>query len=329
MADRLQAVPIPAVRMTGGFMFVLRQIRATLRRAAHPVLLHAHGPRMNVLAALAARGTGVPWTSTIHSDVYQDFLRKRWKSAVYPRLVLAALRSASGVFVVHPRFASFFPGKWTCPVPHALEVAPLPEPRQFHRQRLRARLGVGEDAVVIGIAARFDPVKDIVTAVRALRHLSPAVHLALAGDGPEREAILHTAAACGVTDRVHLLGFLDDVRPFYAGIDLHVLPSRSEGVPSALLEAGWFGVPNIGSDIPGVRYLVEDGVTGRCFPVGDDLALASVIDELVRHPEEARRLAERFRAEVLPRFTPDSMLRAYLDGYERLWRDVIRAGCRR
>lgn len=279
--------------------------------------LHSHGPRWNVLAARIAKRVGCRWTSTIHSHPDLDFLASRWKTFILPRLHRRALRSAAGVFVVNPDFAALFPGKPCKFVPNAVEPIALPEPRAVYRSLLRQQLGVLDDVPVIGVAARLDKVKDLGTLIRAVKNLqSVNVHLAIAGDGPERDPLEHLAKDLGITDRVHFLGFISGVSQFYAGLDVHVLTSRSEGAPSAVIEAGWVGTPNVGTDIPGLVHLIDDGKTGALVPVGDAVALAGAISGLISNPELATSYTEKFAEKVLPKYLPEKMVSSYLEGYE-------------
>ncbi|MBX5437397.1 MAG: glycosyltransferase family 4 protein [Alicyclobacillaceae bacterium] len=319
LADHLRESCVGAHFLPAHPARAVSALAALLRQSSQPCLLHAHGPRANLLACLGAGASRRLWTSTVHSHPDQDFLASRWKSAVLPKVNRFCLQRAAGLFVVHPKLAECFPGKRTWFVPNAVPLEPLPDDHTYYRRRLRERLGIPADSAVVGVAARLDPVKDIGTTVRALAALDHAgVHLAIAGDGPERQRLEALAAALGVRDRVHFLGFVDNVQAFYAGLDVHVLSSLSEGTPSSLLEAGAAGVPNVGTDIPGITHLVSHGQTGMIVPVGDPVTLAATLDQLLKDPVRRRLLAERFAREVLPRFAPEQMLRAYVEGYRQL-----------
>ncbi len=306
------------VRLLEGNMRQCLSRLVRILREKQDVILHSHGPRMNVLASLAGNLAKCPWTTTIHSNPNLDFLSSKMKTLFYPRFHKMRLSSAIGYFVGNPAFADLLPEKTVVFVQNAFEVPQLPQPKTYYESELKSQLGLPDSAKVVGIAARLDPVKDIPTLVRAVSRLSDdTVHLAIAGDGAERQTLATLSKQLSISNRVHFLGFVEDVIPFYAGLQLHILPSLSEGAsPFCLLEAGSVGVTNIGSDIPGILNLLEDGKTGSCFQVKNIAQLAENIDYLLNHPEEARRLAEGFMREVIPRFTPYKMLEAYLRGYQ-------------
>ncbi len=306
------------VRLLDGRMWAnLTQLVGILRTIPE-VILHAHGPRMNVLASIAAKRAKCPWTSTIHSNPNLDFLSSKFKTMVFPTFHRWRLATAVGFFVGNPTFANELPEKPIVFVPNAIRLPKLPQEKAFYQTELRRKLQLNKSAKVIGIAARLDPVKDIPTLLRAMTRVTDAsVHLAIAGDGLERSALIAYAKQLGLQERVHLLGFIEDIRSFYAGLEIHVLPSLSEGAsPFCLLEAGSVGVLNIGSAIPGVLNLLHDGITGSCFEVGNDRQLADQINYFLNHPEEAAREAEEFKRVILPNFEPTKMVEAYSRGYQ-------------
>ncbi|MCL6444865.1 MAG: glycosyltransferase family 4 protein [Alicyclobacillus sp.] len=319
LAERMRASGDAFIEFPSAPLASLGAIRRYIARSPRDLILHAHGPRLNVLIAWLAKRASVRWTTTLHSHPDFDFLNSRLKSLIFSRLNRLSLALADGVFVINPKLAKVVPKQRTFVVPNAIQMEPLPMPKSHYESVLRQRLGVSDETILVGTAARLDPVKDLGTIVRALDHLRDLpIHLALAGDGPDRDELQRLAQTMAVADKVHLLGFLDEVRPFYAGLNIHVLSSRSEGTPSSVLEAGFIGIPTIGSDIPGITQMVVDGRTGLVFPVGDAQSLADAIRTLVQDGDMAARLASRFRDEVLPRFSPERMLQCYLDGYAQL-----------
>jgi glycosyltransferase involved in cell wall biosynthesis len=296
----------------------IRAIRAAISQPTAPQILHAHGPRLNVLAFLASAGARTVWVSTIHSNLYQDFLSSRLKTLFFTRLNRACLSRADGLFVVHPEFGKWFTNLPVFYVPNGIVMDPLEHDKDYYRRKLRRQLGLPLDTKLFGIAARLDPVKDIPTIIRAVAHMAGDAHLVIAGDGDERGRLEQLTDELNVRHRVHFLGYIEAIREFYAALDIHVLASKSEGTPFSLLEAGLFKVPNVGTRIPGITRLLTDGRTGFCFPVGDDKALAVILDKMLADTALAQRLAENFFHQVLPEYTPENMLQAYLEGYLQL-----------
>jgi glycosyltransferase involved in cell wall biosynthesis len=121
-----------------------------------------------------------------------------------------------------------------------------------------------EDRLVVAVGNLY-PVKGhrfAVEALALLRERHPRLHLAIAGRGDLAEALRQQAEERGVAARLHLLGLRADISNVLAGADAFVLPSLSEGLPLALLEAMFSGCPIVASDVGEVRAVLGDGTAG-------------------------------------------------------------------
>lgn len=158
-------------------------------------------------------------------------------------------------------------------------------------------------------AARLVPKKglDLMPAALArLRDLDIACRWRLIGDGPERAAIEAACAEHGVTDRVDLLGPLDNaaVRRELLAADAAVLPcvvaadGERDGIPIFLCEAMALGVPVVTTPVSGIPELVRDGDTGYLAATGDSAALAAKLRQVLADPAAARATAQRGRDAV-------------------------------
>lgn len=164
--------------------------------------------------------------------------------------------------------------------------------------------GVGRRLLFVG---RLAPVKGLAVLFEALAILkreSPEVVLTIAGDGPERAALEAQAAAIGIRDNVHFLGYQSQaqVRELLGQTDIFVLASFAEGVPVVLMEAMASGVPVVATRIAGIPELVEDGVSGYLVSPGDAEALADCVAALLSDPALRARFGKAGRAEVEAEF---------------------------
>jgi len=156
-------------------------------------------------------------------------------------------------------------------------------------------------------AARLAPEKGfgfLFQAVKILIDRKHDVHLRLAGDGPERNALEAMARDLGIMDHVHLLGPLDEVanvRELYAA-DLFVLPSLAEGLPISIVEAMAVGVPVIATNVAGTSELVEQEKTGLLVRPSDPQALANAVIVMIDSYDFRRRAAELGRQKVVDEF---------------------------
>jgi glycosyltransferase involved in cell wall biosynthesis len=112
---------------------------------------------------------------------------------------------------------------------------------------------------------------------------------------------------------VEFTGLVNDVRPIYASTDIFVLPSYSEGLSNALMEAMASGCACIASDVGGNRYLIQNGVSGFLFPAGDREALRSFIRKLIEDPAKRKAMGEAARKRIEEHFSWDKVGEMYQD----------------
>jgi glycosyltransferase involved in cell wall biosynthesis len=178
-------------------------------------------------------------------------------------------------------------------------------PRPEDKLRLRRELlGLGEEHVVMTIAAHMRPAKRQWMAVVALAELleeAPHARLVLAGDGPEREHLSELVEAGGLGGAVQILSGPNDVAALFAASDLAILPSVSEGLPGGGIEALAAGLPLVATPNGGTPEVYEDGLSGISVRDQTSHGLATALVPLINDPELRRRMgaAARRRAEEL------------------------------
>ncbi len=172
---------------------------------------------------------------------------------------------------------------------------------------LRSDLGVPEGVPLLLALGRLHRNKGFDTLVTALADIGDA-HLVIAGEGPEREALMALAARHGVDDRVHLLGWRDDQAALLAAADIHVCPSRHEPLGNVVLEAWSAERPVIATVAQGPLEVITDGVDGVLVPIDEPEALARAITALIADPARARTLAAAGRASWAARYAPEPVI---------------------
>lgn len=152
---------------------------------------------------------------------------------------------------------------------------------------------------------------------RVLREL-PEIRLVLVGNGPDRYRLERLVRTLDLEDRVRFAGYRNDVPALLALADVFAFPSRYEGLPGAVVEALFAGLPVVLSDIPVHREMVEDGVSGVLVPPGDPDAWATALVDLLRNPATATRLGDAGRRRAHERFHVDDVARRHEDVYRRV-----------
>jgi glycosyltransferase involved in cell wall biosynthesis len=207
-------------------------------------------------------------------------------------------------------------------------------PDRFRPERcaeLRKTLGIGEDAIVVASVGSLIERKGMDLLVRSLARLrDPNIHLVIAGEGPQRSALQRLAADLSMQSHVHFLGYCADISPVYATADIAALASRAEAFGLAAAEAGYFSLPVVAHNLPGVGEVIENGRTGLLVPVENVEALARALQQLAADPEKRKNMGAAGKDRVLQRFSVHRMVSSFEALYEDLvdQADTAHAGAR-
>lgn len=166
---------------------------------------------------------------------------------------------------------------------------------------IRKRLAIPEGNKVGIFIGRFVTDKGLHELIEAFRNIDRQdFHLILAG---ESEGQNELPLLPEKTDRLHLSeGWVEDVRPWLAAADFHILPSYREGFPNTVLEAGAMGLPSIVTDVNGSREIISDGVNGFVVPPQSSDALRTAIEKMIDNPPLMREMGVKARANVVKKF---------------------------
>lgn len=183
----------------------------------------------------------------------------------------------------------------------AARYAPAASPER--KADLRRALGWPANAVIFLYAGRLSPEKRLPAFaqawIRASRRVARPAFLAFVGAGPEEPAMRLVVDTLKARDLVKIHAPFDKLEDAYAAADVFVLPSISEGLSNALLEAMAAGLPVLGSRVGGTAETVVEGETGFLFAPKDEAELAAKLDRVFAEPDlprlgaAARRRAEK------------------------------------
>jgi glycosyltransferase involved in cell wall biosynthesis len=284
---------------------------AARRELADAQVLASHWALPCALAAGAIRARR-PHLAVVHSADLHMLSKLPLRGALAARVLAGADRICFMSEAQRARFIGLLPAAQRAVAAQRTHVQPMgiddPEPPAATRNALRRQLGL--ERFTLLTIARLVPVKGLVQAVTALAHRGDLEWL-IAGDGPEAPRLAALAARARL--RVRLLGTVTGARKhaLLRAADAFVLPSRvlasgrSEGVPTALLEAMAAGTPAVASAVGGIPDLLGTG-TGLLFDPCQPRALERSIDRLIAEPgltnalrEQALRAAEGQRWSAL------------------------------
>lgn len=283
--------------------------------------VQSHEFTANVYASMGARLAGVPIVCTTHGKNY-------WPHALYRRTAYRwAARNARAFVAVSADLAEFIAGTLGVARSRVHILRNGIDPSVFEcdaraRVDVRAELSIGPTQPLLLACGELTPVKGHEYLLRALQQLakegSNAV-VVLAGDGPLRADLEAFARSLDISARVRFLGFRTDVPALLSAADIFVMPSLSEGLPLALLEAMSVGVPVVATAVGGVPEVIRTGVTGWLAPASDADALARALLEVLQNPGARERVIKDAR--LLCRTQYD--LRATVSCYAELYRNPL------
>jgi glycosyltransferase involved in cell wall biosynthesis len=284
---------------------------ARLRRERIDVV-HAHEFAMAVYATAAARALGRRAVATLHGHHWLAGHARRGAALRIVHQLGVPLVAVSGELAGFVAAATRLSRERVAVIANGVR---LPPPRGAHeiasiRHAVRSELGLGANAPLVLAIGNLYAVKDHASLLRAIACVPGAV-VAIAGRGDEEASLRALARAIDVADRVRLLGLRDDVERLLAACDLVAHPSRSEGLPLALLEAMAASRAIVATRVGGIPELVRDGENGLLTPAGDPAALADAIAALLRDPARRAALGAAGRTRVEREFSEDQMAFRY------------------
>ncbi len=286
----------------------ISKLRALVREH-HYNLVHAHGLRAGIDAAVAVRGL-CPVMVTVHNLVQDEIVGRRapLDRLAEPLVVRLTDKTLTVSREIAERLTASAPGSAAKVEVLYLGVGPAPEVRRG-RDEVRSELGLeGSRRCLVVTVARLAKQKALPMMFDAVGRMEPRPLLAVLGEGPLEDELRRRVAQMSLSQDVRFLGFRDDVVDIVAAADVFCLSSTWEGVPLAVQEAILLGTPVVATDVGGMSEIVRDGVSGRLVPSGDAAALGSVLAELSNSPELRDRYAATARETLAQRFSTDAML---------------------
>ena len=168
--------------------------------------------------------------------------------------------------------------------------------------------------------SNFRPVKRVTDVIEVFARVAKAMpaRLMLMGDGPDRSAVEHLALRHGVQDRIHFLGKQDDVHELLPLADLMLMPSQMESFGLAALEAMACCVPAIATNVGGVPELIENGMNGLLFEVGDVEAMSQAAIALLSDPARLETISRAARKTAQAHFCSTRIIPLYEQYYDRV-----------
>jgi len=297
----------------GSLAFVAGGVRAVLRLTRQVDVLHAHQLLSPSTVGLAASPlTGLPLIVNPHAcgDIGDVGVLSR--SAVGRARLHAVVRRADAFVAVSRAIRDELVGAGAPPakvwsIGNGVDTDRFAPAAGGERAVIRRALGLPGGPLAV-YAGRIAPEKGVDVLVEAWPEVvarAPAARLAVIGGGPEQARVHELARALGVAGSIAFVGGVPDVAPYLRAADAAVLPSRSEGMPVALLEAMSCGLPVVATRVGGSAEVLADAPAGWLVPAEDPRALSDALAEAFLDGDAAGRRGAAARDLVLARYGMD------------------------
>src|SRR5882762_1781775 len=280
-------------------------------------IVHAHMARDYPLAAWAARRAGARLVLTRHvlfplNRIHRVTLRRTSRVIAVSQAVAEGLQ-AQGLFDPEKVVRIY----------NGIDIDRFGKGRgdvAVHEEGANKKLRVG----MIGHLAPIKGQEDFIRAAAIVCGVRDDVEFVIAGEdksrsGEHRRRLETLIDELGLSQRVSLLGWVEDVAHILPTFELFVSPSRSEPFGLSIVEAMAAGVPVVATMSEGACEIIEDDQTGHLVPIGDVEALAKATVDLLSDGKESDRLSENAQRAVRERFSLERMLEAT----EEVYRDVL------
>lgn len=326
-ADEARAMGIPVeVVHTGSPLGDVRRLAVLVAEHGFDVI-HTHGAKANLFGAILRCRCKCPVVSTVHSDPKLDYLGNKLKQYTNGALNALALRRLDAYIGVTDRFADMLIGRGFDPyhvhvIYNGLDFSYEPTPTVSREAYLQSvGLAMEPTDVICGIAARFHPVKDIGTILRAfglLRETCPGLKLVIGGDGEQKAYLEGLVREYHLEDRVAFAGWVRNMDDFLEAIDINLLSSLSESFPYSVLEAIRAKCTMVTTAVGGMPVLIDHGANGLLFTPQDAETLAAHLRYLYENPAVRQEMADKLLEKARARYSLDQMVRVQCEIYKRV-----------
>lgn len=294
-------------------------------------IIHSHGSKANIFAAAIKKACGVPIVTTMHSDYKLDYMQSFSKRITIGLLNSVALRKLDYYIVVTSAFRKMltdrnFENSHIFTILNGIDFGkPI---KNYSKEDFcqKYNISINKNDILVGTAARLDPVKDIGTLLEAAKLVvekNPNVKFLIGGEGEEGKELKTRTSYLGLDNNVFFLGWLNDPYELINIIDINVMTSISEGFPYYLLEGARFSKATVCSRVGGIPDLIKSSINGYLFEPRDYHTLAAQLLELASDDKKRKEFGDRLYTGADRDFSLTAMCRTQLEIYDSIHTDVI------
>ncbi|WP_458863251.1 polysaccharide pyruvyl transferase CsaB [Acidaminobacterium chupaoyuni] len=303
-----------------------RRLRALVKEF-RPDIIHCHGAKANTAGVMLKLFCGCTVVTTVHSDYRLDYMHSFIRRHTFGRLNSLALRLMDYRITVSDTFKKMLIERGFQPnrlmtiyngLDFSTSTPDFDKTEYLHSVGLKS---YQPGDVVLGIAARLTPVKDIPTLLRAFAaaHASqPRLKLLIGGEGEDLQKLQALTRQLHIEESVCFCGWITQIGKFFKACDIDVLSSISESFPYSILEGIKEHCAIITSDVGGMNKLIDHGENGFIYQPGDDKTFASYLVRLASDEPLRRSFAEKLYQKASVIYSLEGMAARQNEIYSRI-----------
>jgi len=304
------------------FIAILKKLHKTVRDF-RPALIHSHRSKENVLAGLMRLLSFTPSVRTVHgaNEFAKDkFSMRRYVFQFADRMTGWFLQNK--IIVVseelREKCRKRFPDRKLVVIHNGIDIQEI-----IRQSTSKIDFKKSDNQFNVAFIGRFVTVKRpelfIEVAVDVLKNTQKAnIHFYMLGDGPLFDLARQQIAASKVCDKIHTIGFVNNVAPYLKHMDLLVFTSEHEGLPMTLLEAMALNVAVLSHNLPTIKHVLCDGDCGYIQASDGVSEYSDMIQFIVNHPDDLDKKRHLAHDSLHAKFSIQQIAKSYLELYESI-----------
>lgn len=291
---------------------VVKKLRDIIKEEKYDIV-HCHGARANFIAMFLKYYVKVPMVTTIHSDYLLDFKDNVYKRLIYTFLNKTALKSFKNYIVVSSSYKKMLQERGFGKKDIYIVYNGIGTEREdvLSKEDFLKKYSINySNQKIVGIAARLDTNKDIITFLDSAKKVIDKrvdTLFLVAGEGDEEQRLKKYASSLNIEDNVKFLGFVKDKYSFFNALNINTLTSKSESFPYVILEGAKMSKPIVSTNVGGIEDLVENDKNGYLFEVGNSNQMSEYLLNILTDSDKEAEMGENLYNKVSSEFSINKM----------------------
>ena len=261
-------------------------------RREKPQIVHTNMAKAGMVGRVAAWLAGVPVIChTFHGHVFAGYFSP-FKTRIFILIERLLARISSRIIAISENIQFDLFSTYRIAALNKIELIPLgfeldklPD-RETYQNFFRTKFSISKNAFIIGIIGRLTEIKNHILFIQVADLLCRQhndVHFLVIGDGELHTELVNYVKKLNLSDKIHFTGWIQETAKIYSDLDLLIQTSKNEGTPVTIIEAMWYRIPVLSTNVGGVPDLISDGETGYLLDSTEPAVFVTVIEKLLQN----------------------------------------------